>query len=159
MTLNSLGGSQQRNYSIAAIFPIRGHTVNENIVVMELYRIDICPQHAFTAHSVYEPNFHTRQFNVCRQQINALAVAQNTVAIRNRDIVNHVLHNICKRNGQFVRLGVTEGKRQRSLRVRVDQQNPFVFLRQPDTEICGRRGFAHASPFRFVTAITLQFAI
>ena len=54
------------------------------------------------------------------------------------------LHNIRQRYGQFVRLGVTEGKRQRSLCVRVDQQYPFVFQRQPDTEICGRRGLAHA---------------
>jgi len=105
----------------------------------------ICPQRPFTVHSVYEPDFHTRQLNVCRQQVNALAVMQNTVTVSNQGIVNHVLHNICKRNRQFVRLGVTEGKRQRSLCVRVDQQNPFVFLRQPDTEICSRRGLAHAA--------------
>ena len=32
-------------------------------------RIDICPQHAFPAHGVDQPNLHAGQFNVRWQQV------------------------------------------------------------------------------------------
>ena len=54
---------------------------------MGLDRIDICPQHAFPAHGVDQPNFHAGQLNVRREQVNALTVMQNTAAVRNRGML------------------------------------------------------------------------
>ena len=125
---------------------------------MGLYLVDICPQRPFTVHSVHQPDFHTRQCDIRRQQVNAFAVVQNTVTIGNRLVVNHRLYNVCKRNGQIVRFRITEGERQRILRVCVDQQDPFVFLCKPDSEV-SVVVVLPTPPFWFVTAITLQFAI
>ena len=108
-------------------------------------RIDICPQHAFPAHGVDQPNLHAGQFNVRRKQVNALAMVQNTVAVRHGRVVDHILHHIRQRHGQLIRLRVAEGKRQGALRIGVDQQDPLVLLCQSDAEIGGGRGFTHAS--------------
>ena len=108
-------------------------------------RIDICPKYAFPAHGVDQPNFHTRQVDVCREQVNALAVVQNTVAVRHGRVVDHILHHIRQRHGQLVRLRVAEGKRQEALRIGIDQQDPFVFLCKPDSEVSGGCGFTHAA--------------
>ena len=112
---------------------------------MGLDRIDICPQHAFPAHGVDQPNFHAGQLNVRREQVNALTVMQNTAAVRNRGIVDHILHHIRQRHGQLIRLRIAERKRQGALRIGVDQQDPLVLLCQSDAEIGGGRGFAHAA--------------
>ena len=79
---------------------------------MGLDRIDICPQHAFPAHGVDQPNFHAGQLNVRREQVNALTVMQNTAAVRERGIIDHILHDVRQRNGQLIRLRVAEGERQ-----------------------------------------------
>lgn len=54
---------------------------------MGLDRMDICPQHAFPAHGVDQPELHAGQFNVRREQVNALTVMQNTAAVRDGGIV------------------------------------------------------------------------
>ena len=54
---------------------------------MWLDSIDICPQHAFPAHGVDQPDLHAGQLNVRREQVNTLAVMQNTAAVRNGGIV------------------------------------------------------------------------
>ena len=112
---------------------------------MGLYLVDICPQRPFTVHSVNQPDFHSRQCDIRGQQVNALAVVQNTVAVGNRIVVNHRLYNVRKRNGQIIGFGIAEGERQGILRVCVDQQDPFVFLCKPDSEVGGRCGFTHAA--------------
>ena len=108
-------------------------------------RIDICPQHAFPAHGVDQPNFHAGQLNVRREQVNALTVMQNTAAVRNRGIVDHILHDVRQCDGKFVRLRVAEGECQRALCVCVNEQHPLVLLGKPDAEVGCSRGFAHAA--------------
>ena len=76
---------------------------------MGLDCIDICPQHAFPAHGVDQPDFHAGQLNVRREQINAFTVMQNAAAVRDGGIVDHILHDVCQRNGKFVWLWVAEG--------------------------------------------------
>lgn len=112
---------------------------------MWLDRIDICPQHAFPAHGVDQPDLHAGQLNVRREQVNTLAVMQNTAAVRNGGIVDHILHDVRQRNGQLIRLRVTEGEGQRALCVCVNEQYPLVLLGKPDAEVGGGRGLAHAA--------------
>ena len=112
---------------------------------MGLDRIDICPQHAFPAHGVDQPNFHAGQLNVRREQVNALTVMQNTAAVRERGIIDHILHDVRQRNGQLIRLRVAEGEGQRALRICVNEQYPFVLLGKSDAEVSGGRGFTHAA--------------
>jgi len=112
---------------------------------MGLDCIDICPQHAFPAHGVDQPNFHAGQLNVRRKQVNALAVMQNTAAVRNRGIVDHILHDVCQRDRQFIRLWVAEGEGQRALRICINKQHPLVLMGKPDAEVSGGRSFAHAA--------------
>ena len=112
---------------------------------MRLDRIDICPQHAFPAHGVDQLDFHAGQFNVCREQVNALTVMQNTAAVRNGSIVDHIPHDVCQRDGQLIRLRVAEGEGQRALRICVNEQHPLVLLGKPDAEVGCGRGFAHAA--------------
>ena len=108
-------------------------------------RIDICPQHAFPAHGVDQPNLHAGQFNIRREQVNTLTVVQNTAAVRNGGIVDHILHDVRQCNGQLIRFRVAEGEGQRALRVCVNEQHPLVLLGKPDAEVSGGRGFAHAA--------------
>ena len=112
---------------------------------MGLDRIDICPQHAFPAHGVDQPDLHTGQFNVRRKQVNALAVMQNTAAVRDRGIVDYILHDVRQRDRQLIRLWVAEGEGQRALCVCVNEQYPLVLLGKSNAEIGGGRGFAHAT--------------
>ena len=108
-------------------------------------RIDICPQHAFPAYGVDQPDLHTGQFNVRRKQVNALAVMQNTAAVRNGGIVDHILHDVRQRDRQLIRLWVAEGEGQRALCVCVNEQHTLVLLGKPDAEVGGGRGFAHTA--------------
>ena len=112
---------------------------------MGLDRMDICPQHAFPAHGVDEPNFHARQVDVSREQVYAFAMVQNTVAVRHGRVVDHILHDVCQRDGQLIRLRIAEGEGQRALCICVDEQHPLVLPGKSDAEIGGGRGFAHAA--------------
>ena len=112
---------------------------------MRLDRIDICPQHTFPAHVVDQPDFHAGQLNVRREQVNAFTVMQNAAAVRDRAIVDHILHDVCQRDRQFIRLWVAEGEGQRALRVCVNEQHPLALLGKPDAEVGCGRGFAHAA--------------
>ena len=112
---------------------------------MGLDRMDICPQHAFPAHGVDQPDLHAGQFNVRREQVNALTVMQNTAAVRDGGIVDHILHDVCQRNGQLIRLRVAEGEGQRALCICINEQHPLVLPGKPDAEIGGGRGFAYTT--------------
>ena len=112
---------------------------------MGLDRIDICPQHTFPAHGVDQPDLHAGQFDVCREQVNALAVMQNTAAVRNGGIVDHILHDVRQCDGQLIRLRVTEGEGQRTLCICINKQHPFVLLGKSDAEVGCSRGFAHTT--------------
>ena len=70
---------------------------------------------------------------------------QNTVAVRERGIIDHILHDVRQRNGQLIRLRVAEGEGQRALRICVNEQHPFVLLGKSDAEVSGGRGFTHAA--------------
>ena len=112
---------------------------------MGLDRMDICPQHAFPAHGVDQPELHAGQLNVRREQVNALTVMQNTAAVRDGGIVDHILHDVCQRNGQLIRLRVAEGEGQRALCICINEQHPLVLPGKPDAEIGGGRGFAYTT--------------
>ena len=112
---------------------------------MGLDCMDICPQHAFPAHGVDQPELHAGQFNVRREQVNALTVMQNTAAVRDGGIVDHILHDVCQRDGQLIRLRIAEGEGQRALCICVDEQHPLVLPGKSDAEIGGGRGLAHAA--------------
>ena len=112
---------------------------------MGLDRMDICPQHAFPAHGVDQPDLHAGQLNVRREQVNALTVMQNTAAVRDRGIVDHILHDVRQRNGQLIRLRIAEGEGQRALRICVNEQHSLVLLGKPDAKVGGGRGLAHAA--------------
>lgn len=112
---------------------------------MGLDRIDICPQYAFPAHGVDQPDLHAGQLNVCREQVNALTVMQNTAAVRDGGIVDHILHDVRQRNGQLIRLRIAEGESQRALRICINKQHPLVLMGKPDAEVSGGRSFAHAA--------------
>ena len=60
-------------------------------------------------------------------------------------IVNHILHDVRRSDGQLIRLWVAEGEGQRTLCVCVDEQHPFILPGKPDAEVGGSRSFAHAA--------------
>ena len=64
---------------------------------MGLDRMDICPQHAFPAHGVDQPELHAGQFNVRREQVNALT-------------------DVYKRQGEWVEFPVTNEEMQEVFR-------------------------------------------
>ena len=70
---------------------------------------------------------------------------QNAAAVRDRGIVDHILHDVCQRDRQFIRLWVAKGEGQRALRVCVNEQHPLALLGKPDAEVGCGRGFAHAA--------------
>ena len=70
---------------------------------------------------------------------------QNTAAVRERSIIDHILHDVRQRNGQLIRLRVAEGEGQRALRICVNEQHPLVLLGKSDAEVSGSRGFTHAA--------------
>ena len=84
------------------------HTVNKDSIIILFHLIDAGFQHAFTAYGIDQPYFQSRQFNVGREQVNALVMVQD--AFKNIDgfIINDVLHDGRKRVGQVVWSAVTE---------------------------------------------------
>ena len=70
---------------------------------------------------------------------------QNTAVVRERSIIDHILHDVRQRNGQLIRLRVAEGEGQRALRICINKQHPLVLMGKPDAEVSGGRSFAHAA--------------
>ena len=68
------------------------HTINEDSIITLFYLVDAGFQYAFTAYGVNEPYFQPRQFNVGREQVNALVMVQDASGNINGFIVNDVLH-------------------------------------------------------------------
>ena len=58
----------------------RWHTVDEGIVVTILHGGQKLPHDRFTAHGIDQRDLQRRQFDVCRQQVNAGIVMQNALS-------------------------------------------------------------------------------
>ena len=84
------------------------HTIHENRVVILFYFIDAGFQYAFTAYGVNQPYFQSRQFNVGREQVNALVMVQDASGNIDGFIVNDVLHDGGEHVRQVVWSTVTE---------------------------------------------------
>ena len=81
---------------------------NEDSIVILFYLIDAGFEYAFTAYGVNQPYFQPRQFNVGREQVNALVMVQDASGNIDGFIINDVLHDGGERVGQVVWSAVTE---------------------------------------------------
>ena len=77
---------------------------HERIVILGLYRVEITLQNALAAHGVEQAHFQTGQFDVGREQVNALLMVNDTAPVRRVSVLNDILHDRCEGNGEVVRL-------------------------------------------------------
>ena len=125
--------------------PQRRHTVDEDVIIVTLYGVQILFKNLFARHGIHQRNLQTGQLDIRGHEVYPLRMMQNAL-FRGHWFVHELLsHDGCKRNGQLVRAGKSKAQRQRTLRVCVHQQDPLASLRQTDTEICARRCLAHAA--------------
>ena len=99
-------------------------------------------EHLFPVQAIDKGNFQPCQFDVCRNQINALCMVQDAFTGRNTLIVHGFCHQGGKGRGQFIGLLPAHADGQAALWVSVHQQDFFAFHRQPDAQIFTGGGFA-----------------
>ena len=102
-------------------------------------------QDGFPAHGVYQRDLHAGKGDIGRQQVDALFMMKDSVCRLKKLVQQYLFEQIRQRDFQFIRLGIAQTDSQRRLGIAVHQQNLFSAVRQPDTQICCRGGFAHAA--------------
>ena len=110
-------------------------TIDENIVVVLFYLIDIGSHNALSAHHRKQITFDTGQFYITGHKVNALVAVYDTEIIFKRFVIDNISHNRCKGNVQLVGSLNTETDRQRTLRVSVDKQNLLTGVMKSNSEI------------------------
>ena len=97
-------GSVCRRQCVDGQHPQRGHTVQQNKIVLPLGTVQHLLEHLLPVHTVHEGYFQPCQFNVCRNQVNALCVVQNALAGLDGLVVHGFLHQGREGSGQFIGL-------------------------------------------------------
>ena len=67
-------GSVCRRQCVDGEHPQRGHTVQQDIIILPLCPLQHLFEHLFPVHAVHEGNFQPCQFDVGRNQVNALCM-------------------------------------------------------------------------------------
>ena len=125
-------GSVCRRQCVDGEHPQRGHTVQQNKIVLPLGTVQHLLQHLFPVYAVHKGNFQPCQFDVGRDQVNALCVVQNALAGLDGLVVHGFLHQGGKGSGQFIGLLPAHADGQAALWVGVHQQDFFALHCQPD---------------------------
>ena len=125
-------GGVRRCQGIDGQHPKGRSAVQQNEIVFMLCPFQHLFQHLLPVHAVDNGNFPPCQFNVCRNQVNALRMVQDTFAGRNALVVHGFCHQGGKGSGQFIGLLPAHADGQAALRVSVHQQNFLAFHCQSD---------------------------
>ena len=101
-----------------------GLTVNKDMGILSLYRVQILPQDGLAAHGVHQRNLHTRELDVRRHQVNAFRVVQDTLAGSQWLVHQDAAHRVGQGKGQLVRLRVAQadGQDRKSTRLNSSHQ-------------------------------------
>ena len=86
--------------------PQGGLAVNEDVGVLPFHRVQVLPQDGFTAHGIHQRNLHAGQLDVAGHEVDALRVAQDTLAGCDGLIGQHLSHHVGEGDRQVVRLVV-----------------------------------------------------
>ena len=97
--------------------PQRGHTVDENIVIVPFHGLQHLPEYLFTGHRIDEGDLRPGKFDVGRKEIDVLGVVKDAFTGLNLLIFDNTAHGRRQGKGQLVRLREAEGDRERTLRV------------------------------------------
>ena len=119
--------------------------VQQNKIVLVLCTFQYLLEHLFPVHAVDKGNFQPCQFNVSRNQVNALCVVQNAFTGRNALVVYGFLHQGGKGGGQFIGLLPAHANGQAALWVSIYQQNFFAFGCKSNAQIFTGGGLAGAA--------------
>ena len=120
-------------------------TIQQNEIIVVLCTVQHLFQHLFPVHAVDKGNFQPCQFNVCRNQVNALCMVQDAFTGRNALVIHGFCHQGGKGSGQFIGLLPAHADGQAALRVSVHQQNFLALHRQTDAQIFTGGGLASAA--------------
>ena len=104
LRLHGNQGSVCRRQCVDGQHPQRGHTVQQNKIVLPLGTVQHLFQHLLPVHAVYEGNIQPCQFDVGRDKVNALRMVQNALAGLDGLVVHGFLHQGGKGGGQFIGL-------------------------------------------------------
>ena len=74
-------------------------TVNQDMGILSLERVQVLPQDGFTAHGVHQGDLHTGELNVSRHQVNAFRVMQDTLAGAQRLVHQDTAHRVGQGKG------------------------------------------------------------
>ena len=88
-------------------------------------------EHLFPVHAVDKGNFQPCQFDVCRNQVNALCMVQDAFTGWNALVVHGFCHQGGKGGGQFIGLLPAHADGQAALRVSVHQQDFLPSIASP----------------------------
>ena len=104
----------------------RGAAVQQHIIVVSFYAVDILLQDSFAAHHVDQPHLHSGQAAVGRHKVEAFRMVQDfrmPTAFHTR---YNVVHHIGKRQRHFMRLALAQHLGQITLGVHVQKQDLFA---------------------------------
>lgn len=126
-------------------FGIALHTVNENVIILAFYGVQILFENLFPRHGVHQRNLQTGQLDICGHEVHTLRMMQNALFRGHWFIHERLAHDGCKGDRQLVRRRKSKAQCQRTLWVSIHQQDALASLRQTDTKICARRCLTHAA--------------
>ena len=112
-----------------------GLTVNQDMGILSLERVQILPQDSLSTHGVHQGDLHAGELDVGGHQVNAFRVVQDTLAGAQLLVHQDTAHRVGQGKEQLVRLGMAQADGQASLWVPVDQQHLLPGLRQPDAQV------------------------
>jgi len=119
--------------------------VQQNEIVFVLCTVQHLFQHLFPVHGVDKGHFQPCQFDVCRNQVNALCMMQDALTGLDGLVIHGFCHQGGKSDGQFIGLLPAHADGQAALWVGVHQQDFFALHRQPDAQIFTGSGLAGAA--------------
>ena len=125
-------GSVCRRQRVDGEHSQRRHTVQQYKIVLPLGTVQHLFQHLFPVHAVYQSHFQPCQFDIGRDQVNALCMVQNALAGLDELVVHGFLHQGGKGGRQFIGLLPAHADGQAALWVGVHQQDFFALHCQPD---------------------------
>ena len=82
-----------------------GLTVNQDVGILSLERVQILPQDGFSAHGVHQRDLHAGELDVSGHQVNTFRVVQDALTGTQRLVHQDTAHRVGQGKGQLVRLG------------------------------------------------------
>ncbi len=135
-----------RHKGIYGNHPQRGHTINQNIVVPLPHFLQELAHYCLPAHDVHKRSFQSGKFNICRDKVNPLFMADDAFSRPGLLVIDDLLQNVHQCHIQLVRLRNTQAYRKAALRIGLHQQNLFPRPGKPDSQIDAGCCLPH-SPF------------